>query len=79
MRSICGPRSSGIFSRVALYSGYRSSRKVRPVSKATARYSGCSFSISESRMEVKPNTPAVGSPAEVIQRAGAVPPPLRAK
>ena len=79
MRSICGRRSSGILARVALYSGKIWSRKVLPVSKATARYSGFSCSRMRSSSRAKPYTPAVGSPLEVCQRVEPAPPEVRAK
>jgi len=64
--SICSFNSSGIFARVALYSGKISLRKVLPVSKATARYSGFSFSRSRSKTLINPKIAAVGSPFEVL-------------
>jgi len=71
-RSICPLRSSGIFARVALYSGNISLRNVLPVSKATARYSGFSFSNNRNKTLMKPKIAAVGSPLDVLMLSPAV-------
>ena len=47
--------SSGVLLRLALYSGYSSSRKVwRETSKATATWVGCSSRSTLMSIEVKP-------------------------
>ena len=63
MRGIWGASSSGMGGRVALYSGYISSRKVGPgPSIATARKSGLSCVKILCSIDVNPKTAWVGSP-----------------
>ncbi len=62
--SICGPKSSGIGPRWALYSGNASARFVFPApSNAAARYSGLRVLSIASRSRNIPKTAFVGCPA----------------
>ena len=67
----CARRSSGIGGRLALYSGYRSSRKVFPGASTTkATYSGRSFRVARS-MLTTPNSAPVGSPPALVSGGSA--------
>ncbi|MNV44983.1 hypothetical protein D3C71_1367660 [compost metagenome] len=67
----CERRSSGIGGRLALYSAYRSSRKVLPGASTTkATYSGFSFNVARS-MLTTPNSAPVGSPAALVSGGSA--------
>ncbi|OIQ76526.1 hypothetical protein GALL_417950 [mine drainage metagenome] len=62
--------SSGVLARLALYSLYRSVRKVcLETSKATARCVGFSSRTKFNSIEVKPYTALVGCPVEVAKVA----------
>ena len=69
--STCARNSSGIGGRLALYSGYRSSRKVLPGASTTkAMYSGFSLRCPRS-MLTTPNSAPVGSPAALLSGGSA--------
>ena len=69
--SICARSSSGIGGRLALYSGYISSRKVLPGASTTkAMCSGFSFRWPRS-MLTTPNSAPVGSPAALVSGGSA--------
>ncbi|MCW0423687.1 hypothetical protein NB713_001630 [Xanthomonas sacchari] len=63
--------SSGIGGRLALYGGYRSSRKVLPGASTTkATYSGRSLRVARN-MLTTPNSAPVGSPAALVSGGSA--------
>ncbi len=70
MGSICTARSSGIAERLALYSGYQSSRKVLPLaSKTQAPCSAGYCSRSSFIIETTPRMAPVGKPL-ALRRSG---------
>ena len=67
MDSIWERSSIGMGGRLALYSGYRSSRNVLPfASKTTAASSGCTSASSRFSMFVMPYAAPVGCPLELV-------------